>query len=40
VEGEHEAKVVIEEHAPEGVAVLDGVVDVERGMKEVFVFVG
>jgi hypothetical protein len=29
VEGECEAKVVIEERVPEGVAVLDGTVDVE-----------
>jgi hypothetical protein len=38
VEGGCEAEVVIEEHAPEGVAVLDGVIDAE-GMKEVFVFI-
>jgi hypothetical protein len=39
VEGAREAEGVIEERAPEGVAVLDGVIGVERGMKEVFVFV-
>jgi hypothetical protein len=33
------AKGVIEERALEGVAVLDGVVGAERGMKDVFVFV-
>jgi hypothetical protein len=36
----HEAEFIIEERAPEGVALLDGAVDVERGMKEVFVFIG
>jgi hypothetical protein len=40
VEGGREAEVVVEERAPEGIAVLDGVVDVERGMKEVFIFIG
>jgi hypothetical protein len=39
VEGAQEAEGVIEERAPEGVAVLDGVVGVERGMKEVFIFI-
>jgi hypothetical protein len=39
VEGGREAKFVIEERAPEGVAVLDGAADVEQGMKEVFVFI-
>jgi hypothetical protein len=39
VEGGREAEVVVEERAPEGIAVLDGVVDVERGMKEVFIFI-
>jgi hypothetical protein len=29
MEGEHEVKVVIEEHALEGIAVLDGAVDAE-----------
>jgi hypothetical protein len=32
VEGGREAKFIVEERAPEGVAVLDGVVDVEWGM--------
>jgi hypothetical protein len=36
----HEAEFIIEERAPEGVALLDGAVDVERGMKEVFIFIG
>jgi hypothetical protein len=40
VEGGHEGEFVIEERAPKGVAVLDGVVDVEQGMKEVFIFIG
>jgi hypothetical protein len=40
VEGGHEAEFIIEERAPEGVAVLDGAVDVERGVKEVFIFIG
>jgi hypothetical protein len=40
VEGGHEAEFVIEEQAPKGVAVLDGATDVERGMKEVFIFIG
>jgi hypothetical protein len=40
VEGGLEAKFIIEERAPEGIAVLDGAVDVERGIKEVFVFNG
>jgi hypothetical protein len=40
VEGGREAEVVIEERAPEGVAVLDGAIDVERGVKEVFIFIG
>jgi hypothetical protein len=39
MEGGREAEVVIEEHTPEGIAVLGGAVDVERGMKEVFVFI-
>jgi hypothetical protein len=38
-EGGHEAEVVVEERAPEGIAVLDGVIDVERGMKEIFIFI-
>jgi hypothetical protein len=32
VEGGREVKFVIEERAPEGVAVLDGAIDVERGL--------
>jgi hypothetical protein len=40
VEGGREAEFIIEERAPKGAAVLDGVVDVERGVKEVFVFIG
>jgi hypothetical protein len=40
VEGGHEDKFVIEERAPEGVVVLDGAIDVERGLKEVFIFIG
>jgi hypothetical protein len=40
MEGGCEDKFVVEEEAPEGVAVLDGVVDVEWGMKEVFIFIG
>jgi hypothetical protein len=40
VEGGCEAEFVIKERAPEGIAVLDGAVDVERGMKEVFIFIG
>jgi hypothetical protein len=39
VEGGHEAEFVIEERSPEGVAVLDGAIDVERGVKEVFIFI-
>jgi hypothetical protein len=39
VEGGCEAEFFIEEQALDGVAVLDGVIDVERGMKEVFVFI-
>jgi hypothetical protein len=39
MEGKHEVEAVIEECALEGVAVLDGAVDVDRGVKEVFVFV-
>jgi hypothetical protein len=39
VEGVRETEGVIEERAPEGIAVLDGVVGAERGMKEVFVFI-
>jgi hypothetical protein len=31
---------VDKERDPEGIVVLDGAIDVERGMKEVFVFVG
>jgi hypothetical protein len=40
VEGGREAEVVVEEHSPKGVAVLDGVVDARRGVKEVLVFFG
>jgi hypothetical protein len=40
VEQTHEAEGVTEERAQEGIAVLDGVVDARRGVKEVFVFVG
>jgi hypothetical protein len=40
VEGGREAKFIIEERALEGVAVLDGAVDVEQGVKEVFIFIG
>jgi hypothetical protein len=40
VEGGCEAEVVIEEQAPEGIAVQVGAVDVERGVKEVFIFIG
>jgi hypothetical protein len=39
VEGGREAEVVVEERAPKGIAVLDGVVDAGRGAKEVFIFV-
>jgi hypothetical protein len=35
-----EAEFIIEEWAPEGVAALDGAVDVERGVEEVFIFIG
>jgi hypothetical protein len=40
MEGAWEAEGVIEERAPEGVAVLDGAVGAERGVKEVFIFIG
>jgi hypothetical protein len=40
MEGAREAKGVLEEQAPEGIAVLDGDVDDGRGMKEFFIFVG
>jgi hypothetical protein len=40
VEGAREAEGAIEERAPEGVPVLDGVIHAEQGMKEVFVFIG
>jgi hypothetical protein len=39
VEGAREVKGVIEERALEGIAVLDGVIDVGRGVKEVFIFI-
>jgi hypothetical protein len=40
IEGGCEVKVIIKEWALQGIAVLDGTIDVERGAKEVFVFVG
>jgi hypothetical protein len=40
VEGDCEAEFIIEERASKGVAVLDGAIDVERGVKEVFIFIG
>jgi hypothetical protein len=40
VEGGHEAEFIVEERPPKGIAVLDGAIDVERGMKEVFLFIG
>jgi hypothetical protein len=39
MEGAWEAEGVIEERAPKDVAALDGVVGVEQGVKEVFIFV-
>jgi hypothetical protein len=39
MEGAREAEGVVKKRAPEGVAVLDGVVGAERGVKEVFIFV-
>jgi hypothetical protein len=39
VEGGREAEFIVEERAPEGVAVLDGAIDVERGVNEVFIFI-
>jgi hypothetical protein len=39
MEGGWEAKGVVEERAPEGVAVLDGAVGAKRGVKEVFDFI-
>jgi hypothetical protein len=39
MKGGREAEFDIEERAPEGVVVLDGAVDDERGVKEVFVFI-
>jgi hypothetical protein len=39
MEGAREAEGVIEEQAPEGIAVLDGVVDARQGLKEVFIFI-
>jgi hypothetical protein len=39
VEGGREAEFIVEERAPEGIAVLDGAIDVERGMNEVFIFI-
>jgi hypothetical protein len=40
MKGGREAEFIIEEWAPKGVVVLDGAIDVEWGMKEVFVFIG
>jgi hypothetical protein len=40
IEGWREAEFVIEEQALEGIAVLDGAVDVEWGVMEVVIFVG
>jgi hypothetical protein len=34
-----ESEFIIEERAPDGVAVLDGAIDAERGVKKFFVFV-
>jgi hypothetical protein len=39
MEGVHEAGFIVEERSLEGVVVLDGVVDVERGVNKVFVFI-
>jgi hypothetical protein len=39
VEGSREAEFIIEERPPKGIAVLDGAIDVERGMEEVFIFI-
>jgi hypothetical protein len=39
VKGAWEVEGVIEERAPEGVAIMDGAIGVERGVKEVFVFI-
>jgi hypothetical protein len=39
VEGGHEVKFVVKEWAAKGIAVLDGDVDVEWGMKVVCVFI-
>jgi hypothetical protein len=39
IEEAREAKGVVEERALEGIAILDGAICAERGMKEVFVFV-
>jgi hypothetical protein len=35
-----EAEGVVEERAPEGIAVLNGAIGAKLGMKEVFIFVG
>jgi hypothetical protein len=40
MKGGREVKVVIEDRALEGVAVLDGATNAEQGVKEVFIFVG
>jgi hypothetical protein len=39
VKGAWEVEGVIEERAPEGVAIMDGAIGAERGVKEVFVFI-
>jgi hypothetical protein len=39
MEGAWEAEGVVEEGAPEGVAVLDGAIGAEQGVKEVFIFI-
>jgi hypothetical protein len=39
VEGAWDAEGVVEERALEGVAVLDGAVGAERGVKELYVFI-
>jgi hypothetical protein len=40
MEGGRRAEVVIEERALEGIAVWDGAVDAEWGVKDAFIFVG
>jgi hypothetical protein len=39
MEGGHDVKVVIEERAPEGIAVWARAIDAERDMKEAFIFI-